>query len=232
MCMNPANKIKGILGNFLYILMANALDKRNLVVLSLRDAERSKIVNLIRQCKKEVVMMLGTYEAYQIVMCVKNTSTIEGDIAEVGVYKGGSAFLICKVKGDKVVHLFDTYEGLPKVEEIDKPFYKGEFAAPLEEVKHALRECQNVYFYKGLFPATATSVKDKTFSFVHLDVDIYESTSECLKFFYPRMNRGGMIISHDYFHVYGVRRAFNEFFKDKPEPIIPISGMQCLIVKV
>ncbi len=228
MRMNPANKIKWTLVNFLF----NEMERQNLVVISLRDAERSKIVNLIRQCKKESVMLLATYEAYQIVTSVQNTSKIEGDIAEVGVFKGGSALLICKVKGDKVLHLFDTYEGLPEAEEIDNQYFKGEFAAPLEEVKHSLRECQNVYFYKGLFPATATPVKDKKFSFVHLDVDIYKSTSECLKFFYPRMSRGGIIISHDYFFAHDVRTAFHEFFKDKPEPIISISGNQCLIVKV
>jgi O-methyltransferase len=228
MCVSIANKIRDGLGNFIF----NLMDRQNLVVISLRDAERSKIVNLIRQCKKETKMLLGTNEAYQIVMAVKNTSKINGDIAEVGVYKGGSAFLICKVKGDKFLHLFDTFEGLPKTEEIDDSFYKGEYAASLEEVKHSLRECLNVYFYKGLFPTTAVPVKDKSFSFVHLDVDIYESTQECLKFFYPRLSRGGIIISHDYFFGKGVRKAFDEFFQDKPEPIIPISGSQCLIVKV
>jgi hypothetical protein len=121
---------------------------------------------------------------------------------------------------------------LPETEEIDNRYFKGEFAASLEEVKHTLRDCQNVYFYKGLFPATATPVKNTKFSFVHLDVDIYKSTLECLKFFYPRMNRGGIIISHDYFFADGVRQAFHEFFTDKPEPIIPISGNQCLIVKI
>jgi len=34
-------------------------------------------------------------EAYQIFMAVKNTRKIKGDIAEVGVYRGGSARIIC-----------------------------------------------------------------------------------------------------------------------------------------
>ncbi len=226
--MNPAKKIESILFSFLY----KEMDKRNLAVISLRDEERSKIVCIIRQCTRETILTLSTYEACQVVLSVQNTSRIEGDIAEVGVYKGGSAYLICKVKGDKVLHLFDTYEGLPETKEVDNYYFKGEFAAPLEGVKHTLREFQNVYFYKGLFPATATPVENTKFSFVHLDVDIYESTLESLKFFYPRMNRGGIIISHDYVYAGGVRKAFHEFFKDKPEPIIPISGNQCLIVKL
>ena len=48
------------------------------------------------------------------------------------------------------------------------------------------------------------------------------------------MNKGGIIMSHDYFYAEGVRKAFDEFFSDKPEPIIelPSTYTQCLIVKV
>jgi len=45
------------------------------------------------------------------------------------------------------------------------------------------------------------------------------------------MNKGGVIISHDYFGSPVVKKAFDDFFKDKPEPIIEMSGTQCLIVK-
>jgi len=230
--MNLSDRIKFSLGNFLF----NILDKQNLVVISLRDPERSKIVNLIRESRKETAMLLGTNEAYQIVMAVKNTSKLEGDIAEVGVYKGGSACLVCKVKGTKTLHLFDAFEDISNAETVDNSFHKCEFwQAPLEKTKHNLRNCcydHNVLFYKGVFPDTASPVENKKFSFVHLDVGTYKSTHECLKFFYPRIIWGGIIISHDYFFATGVRKAFDEFFKDKPEPIIPISGSQCLVVKV
>ena len=69
------------------------------------------------------------------------------------------------------------------------------------------------------------------FSFVHMDVDLYESTKSCLDFFYPRMSRGGVIISHDYLGSIGVKTAFDEYFKDKPEPVLEVTDSQCLIVK-
>ena len=155
----------------------------------------------------------------------KKPKKIKGDIAEVGVYKGGSAKLICEAKGDKPLHLFDTFEGLPKVSKFDdRKLLKGMFNAPLEDVKRIiLKKYRNVFFYKGLFPETAQLVKNKLFSFVHLDVDLYKSTKSCLEFFYPRINKGGIIISHD-FGLRGVRKAFDEFFKDKPELIIEIPG--------
>lgn len=196
---------------------------------------RSKVIDLIYEIKKEGKMGQDISEAYQIYMAVKRTEKVKGDIAEVGVYKGGSAKVICEAKGNKPLHLFDTFEGIPKVDEIDTlHFYKGEFAASLEDVKNYLKKYKNVYFYKGVFPSTAEPVKDKKFSFVHLDVDTYRSTMDCLEFFYPRMNKGGIIISHDYDFALGVRKACDEFFKDKPEPIIKMSmsGSQCLIVKL
>ena len=75
---------------------------------------------------------------------------------------------------------------------------------------------------------------DKKFSFVHLDVDIYTSTLEALKFFYPRINRGGAILSHDYPGAVGVKKAFDEFFEDKPEIVIelPTGTGQALVIKL
>ena len=64
-----------------------------------------------------------------------------------------------------------------------------------------------------------------------LDVDLYSSTLDSLKYFYSRLNTGGAIISHDYISAKGVRDAFDEFFSDKPEAIFEISGSQCLVVK-
>lgn len=211
------------------------LDRANLAVISYNDAESRKIVDLIHQSKKETEMLLGTKEAYQIYMAVKGTSKLEGDLAEVGVYRGGSACLVCKVKGGKALHLFDVFEGTCNAETVDNSFHKCEFVAPLEQTKQNLRNCchdHNVFFYKGLFPDTAGPVENKKFSFVHLDVGTYESTLECLKFFYIRMAKGGIIITHDYLFASGVRKAFDEFFQCKPEPIIPITGSQCLVVKV
>lgn len=193
-----------------------------------------KTFKLIQQIKKETEMLLDDLEAYQIHTTVRKTEKIAGDIAEVGVYKGGSAKLICEARGGKPVHLFDTFEGLPNLCELDssKQFHKGDYSAAFESVKDYLKNYPNVYFYKGLFPSTAGPVENKKFSFVHLDVDLYESTLNCLKFFYPKMNKGGAIISHDYPSSEGVKKAFDEFFSDKPELVIDLlSYEQCLIVK-
>lgn len=196
--------------------------------------DRKDFARALKKIRDETDLLLEDIEAYHIFMAVRNTQKIPGDIAEVGVYRGGSAKIICAAKGDRQLHLFDTFEGLPKVDEVDAvwPFYEGKFAASFEDVRKYLDDEQNVFFYKGIFPETSGPVSDRSFSLVNLDVDTYESTRQCLRFFYDRMSRGGIIISHDYLTAPGVQKAFDEFFTDKPEPVIETAGSQCLVVKV
>ncbi len=52
---------------------------------------------------------------------------------------------------------------------------------------------------------------ERRFSFVHLDVDLYESTLAGLEYFYPRLIPGGVILSHDYSILAGVKKAFEDF---------------------
>jgi hypothetical protein len=101
----------------------------------------------------------------------------------------------------------------------------------METVRAYLGDFKNVFFYKGLFPATAGPVADRKFSFVHLDVDLYESTRASLEWFYSRLSPGAVLMCHDYYHL-GVRKAVDEFLAGKPENAIQQpAGGHCLIVK-
>ena len=51
----------------------------------------------------------------------------------------------------------------------------------------------------GYFQDTlAPTVGDRTFSFVHLDCDLYQSYRDCLTFFWPRLVPGGIILFDEY----------------------------------
>jgi hypothetical protein len=113
----------------------------------------------------------------------------------------------------------------------DPKLKKGMFLSPLQFVKAYMSSSPGVKLYKGIFPQTAKPVKKRRFSFINLDTDLYDGTLEGLKFFYPRLNTGGIIVSHDYALYSGVKKAFDEYFKDRSEPIIELPGSQCMIVK-
>lgn len=209
--------------------------------LPLIDRERNELFEscpadlkkLIKNTRKDRNMLLSNAEAMQVFMAVSATREVPGDIAEVGVYRGGSARIICEAKeDDRTLHLFDTFEGLPEVDDkSDLIFKKGLYKSSYDEVKNYLAPYPNVEFYKGLFPDTAGPVEDKKFSFVNLDVDLYKSTLAGLEFFYPRLSPGGILISHDYSTMAGVKRAFKEFFAENPEFVKKLPGSQCIVIK-
>lgn len=162
---------------------------------------------------------------------------IEGDFAEVGVYKGGSAEIIAFYKNiNKNFYLFDTFEGLPQADiNFDNYHKKNDFnETSYEEVSEGLIGYENIFIYKGIFPQDhGDKIKHNKFSLVHLDVDIYKSYMDCLNFFYPRMTDGGIIILDDYFspNCEGAKIATDTFFADKLEKPIWTTGPQVCIVK-
>lgn len=189
-------------------------------------------MDLVTRVKEERPFLLRHVEVCNLINALTATANIRGDIAEVGVAFGGSAKIICTFAANRSLHLFDTFEGLPEPTLKDNSKYKsGQYACSLESVAQYLAEFR-VEFHKGYFPFTAEAVKDHVFSFVHLDVDLYEGTLASLQFFYPRLSPGGILISHDYLLADGVKAAFMEFFANKPEPVLELIGDQCMIVKL
>lgn len=187
------------------------------------------------QLVREDKMLLSIREAYNIYFYLSKTRSLGGAVAEVGVYKGGGAKLIAEFKSDLPLHLFDTFEGMPAVDENIDHHNEGDFSdTSLKSVQNYLEQYSGCYFHKGLFPDTTRELsEDIAFTFVHLDVDIYSSTLSGLKYFYPRLKKGGVIISHDYNAIScpGVKKAFDEYFTEKNEEVIYLWDTQCLVQK-
>jgi O-methyltransferase len=214
-------------------VLTKVLAARNLAIVNAgNEPERREFYEQLKQTRTKVNMVLRDPETYSIYSAVQQTAKVPGCIAEVGVFQGGSSRLICAAKGDREFHLFDTFAGLPEASEHDPLFQKGGFAGSLDGVKKALQGYSNLHFHQGLFPASAAGLENLRFSFVHLDVDLYQSTKDGLEWFYPKLNRGGMLISHDYPEAKGVVKAFQEFFADKPECLIELNGTQVGFVKI
>ena len=150
-------------------------------------------------------------------------------MAEAGVYRGGTAAATLSAS-KKRLDLFYTFEGLLHGE--------GQFSirengwGSRTDVEKNLGEwSERVEFDPGLFPASAADLGDYRFSFVHLDLDLYDGTLAALEWFWPRLGPGGILLSHDYPLSEGVVRAFHQFFDSRPEPFLPLSGNQCMAVK-
>jgi O-methyltransferase len=156
-----------------------------------------------------------------------------GCFAEVGVFRGVSAEVICQAKDPATeIYLFDTFEGLPPPGNLDARFKESMFSASEEAVCARLQPYSKWRIFKGLFPGTAMAVANSSFSFVHLDVDLYESTLAGLEFFWPRLLKGGVLVSHDFSHCKGVHGAFREFFQHRMDyRLIELPTTQAMVIK-
>jgi O-methyltransferase len=195
----------------------------------------TRFMELYWQLVREGTTILSIKECYNIRFYLAGSLRLGGAVAELGVYKGGGAKLICEYKGDAPLHLFDTFEGMPEVDGSVDVHRAGDFSdTDLAGVKAYLGAYERCVFHKGEFPGTTAELPDDAgFCFVHLDADLYESTLSGLEYFYPRLKRGGVIISHDYNATTcpGVRRAFDEYFRETPGDVMILWDTQCLVKK-
>lgn len=166
---------------------------------------------------------------YQLVRLVQN---IAGDTVECGVFKGPSSYLICHSNQHNQTHkkfhyMFDSYEGLSNPGDNDGEHWsEGNLSFSMEDLEKTFEEFENKKFMKGWIPTRFDEVNEKRFSFVHIDVDLYEPTRNSIEFFYPRMNKGGILLCDDYMYntCPGATKAVDEFLANKPEKMIALSG--------
>jgi len=175
-------------------------------------------------------------ERYNLWSLARRGAGRPGALAEVGVYRGGSAIIMAAAKGAAPLHLFDTFSGMPATERAhDGKFRAGQLGdTSLAVVQPKLSRWPEVHFHPGLFPESACALPaELRFRLVHLDVDIRSSNRAALEFFYPRLLPGGQIVLHDYNapSVPGTKIAVDEFMRDKPETVIELWHTQALIVK-
>lgn len=146
-----------------------------------------------------------------VVELLKLETSVEGVIVEAGAFQGGSTAKISIVaeRIGRQLHVFDSFEGLPANEEahdasilghsIKDWFREGEFRGSLEQVRHNVQEFGEIdlcRFIKGWFDDTMPGYAEQIAA-IYLDVDLASSTRTCLKYLYPRLSSGGVLMSQD-----------------------------------
>ena len=179
----------------------------------------------------------------------KSVLELEGDIAECGVYRGGTliplGLYLAQNNIKKKIFGFDSFAGFgdqARLDPIEQAYVRryGSCTDTSCEFVQAkidqLNLSRQIVLIEGYFDTSLNAVKDKRFCFLHLDCDLYESYKVCLNFFYNRMVTGGVILFDEYNDspCPGCNRAVDEFLMDKPEKPIEISSdnyVRCYIRK-
>ncbi|MCL2265299.1 MAG: TylF/MycF family methyltransferase [Treponema sp.] len=147
---------------------------------------------------------------------------VKGEVAELGVFQGEFARHINKQFSDRKLYLFDTFDGF-STDDIEKDIEIGStekildeeynFSGTTEEyVLDRMEYPENCIIKKGYFPKTAEGLEER-YAFVSLDADLYQPMYEGLKYFYPRLEKGGYIFVHDFYNedFIGTRKAVMEY---------------------
>lgn len=173
------------------------------------------------------------YNLYHLGRMVRH---IPGETAECGVFVGVASYFMCRSQeGLGKRHFgFDSFEGVSEPGERDGTYWqRSDLTSPKAVAERNLKQFENVQLLQGWIPERFSEVGTYAFSFVHLDVDLYQPTLDSMEFFYPRLSPGGLLVCDDYGFVTcpGAKSAIDEFLSDKPEEFVLLSTGQGFLIK-
>jgi O-methyltransferase len=208
---------------------------RDHAIQDLTDAEKSIVSTALPFTMTSVERLVSVVNAVNYLI----RNDIPGDIAECGVWRGGSmmaAALALIAAGDtnRTLYLYDTFEGMSDPSKKDTDF-AGKSAisllhsyrkgtgiwclATLEEVQKNMYSTgyppDKIKFIKGKVEDTLPAVRPERLSLLRLDTDWYESTKLELEILYPILHKNGILIIDDYGYWQGARKAVDEYFDSR-----------------
>ena len=155
----------------------------------------------------EAYTKVGIPRCFELWELLRQCSSLEGDVLEVGVWRGGTGVLLAegarRLWGNaRTVFLADTFQGVVKAGPKDDYYKGGEHADTSPEIVEGLARglgLSNVQLLPGVFPEeTGGKLEDRRFCFCHVDVDVYQSAKDTVDWVWPRMPVGGIVVYDDY----------------------------------
>lgn len=173
--------------------------------------------------------MVGLKRLDNLEMLVRHLEAqkVPGDLIECGVWRGGASLFVrglLKAHGitDRMVHLVDSFDGLPKAStdydedswssskylKVSLPTVRGAFE------RYGLLDDQ-VQFHKGFFRESLPAFRKATttpIALLRMDGDMYESTIDIMYNLVDLMSPGAYIVVDDW-TIPECQRAVKDFFE-------------------
>lgn len=204
-------------------------------------------VSMGRKRHEAVFSTIDFVRNAQVEQCLIEVLTrrVQGDVAELGVYKGDMSVIIASILrshfSDKTMFLLDTFSGFDKTD-LKADIYSG-FVKKKEDftktsemfvMKRIFKVYKNALSFAGRFPDVLENENIKEwletkYCFVSIDVDLAIPTYEGLSFFWPRISVGGYIFIHDYLNreYRGVREYVDMFMRENDIRSFMVLGDYC-----
>ena len=181
-----------------------------------------KYRKMILELKLSLVGEEGLDNIEELLKKVKENNT-PGIFLEAGIWRGGACIwaraMMDYLKINEPVYACDSFEGVPnpqwKEDWGDQNYLMKELAVSLNTVKENFNYFVlegPVRFIKGLFKDTMPMIKEEieAISFLRIDGDLYESTTQVLDNLYDKVSKNGFIIIDDY-ALAGAKMAVDDF---------------------
>jgi hypothetical protein len=169
-------------------------------------------------------------------------ASLDGSFAELGVYRGGCSYMVlssCRPRAGRSYFLFDTFAGIPDFnltpQESEDGFAGRLSDVTLNEVKNRLQAWSDMTrFVVGDVFETLPREETGPLTFVHLDLNAAAPTELALRYAWPRMVPGGVIVFDDYGWAgyEDQRKRVDRFFEDKQDCIVALPTGQAISVKL
>ena len=188
---------------------------------------------IIAATRQKTELLLTDPAALHLMVCARAAFRVPGDFAEAGVFKGGSARLICEEKGERDLHLFDVFAGLQDPAATGAEDVRAHFKSihgSLDEATKLLAPYLGVHLHPGIFPETLSGLEALRFCFVHLDLDLARPTLAALEYFHPRMTPGGIMVIDDYCETY-VKAIVDDWFRRRTDTLVELAWSQLMVIR-
>ena len=136
---------------------------------------------------------------------------VQGALADLGCYRGDISWQLNALMPDRKLYLFDTFTGydardIAKERELGLSEARpGEWSFSSRELENFEQRIlsrmpheENVVVRAGWFPETALELEDEHYALVYMDAGLYQPTVAGIQDFYPRMEKGGVILIAGY----------------------------------
>ena len=180
------------------------------------------------------------WRAHVLCWAGKSIESLEGDLVECGVDRGGTAMLLVRyLKLDdhpkRRMFLYDTFCGLDRMRSsvAEWKHYEGIYSECYEDVRHRFAAFTNVIICRGSIPDSFDESASKRVVLLHIDMNAAEPERAVLEFFWPRLVPGAIVILDDYAWVacHRQKASMDEFAKSVGVPILSLPTGQGMLMK-